>query len=73
MEGLKDQLALMAEDLHEALEALRKEDLNCRYCMHANPDAPCDTANCDCSVCNENCPCKTCRDNSNWKWKGARS
>lgn len=42
MDDLKDKLALMAEDLAEALESLRKEDLNCLYCQHAQPDKPCD-------------------------------
>ena len=73
MDDLKDKLALMAEDLAEALEALRKADLNCLYCQHAQPDKPCDAVGYVCGDCKEDCPCNTCRDNSNWKWKGARA
>ena len=65
LEGTKALLAQALADLKEA-------DVNCAYCAHKWPPAPCahDEEYYTCDQCPHECYCKDCDDNDKWRWRG---
>ncbi len=56
--------------LNQALLDLKEADVNCAYCSHKSPPAPCNNGDQEiwCDDCHHDCYCKDCDDNSKWEW-----
>ena len=57
--------------LNQALLDLKEADVNCIYCGHKSPPAPCndDDQEIWCDDCCYDCYCKDCEDNSKWEYQ----
>lgn len=58
--------------LANAVADLKQADVDCTYCAHKLPLAPCadDEEQLFCEDCPHECYCKDCEDNSKWEWAG---
>lgn len=69
-----DKLAVELEQtkalLAAALADLRKADMDCAFCAHKSPPAPCaeEDEHYECEQCPHECYCKDCFDNSKWEY-----
>lgn len=65
--GLAETKALLAT----AVSELKETDVNCAYCAHKQPPAPCaeDDEHYDCNSCKHDCYCKDCKDNNKWEYE----
>ncbi len=64
LEKTKALLAAAVADLKEA-------DVNCTYCSHKQPPAPCsqDDEHYTCEDCPHDCYCRDCDNNGKWEWQ----
>lgn len=53
----------------QVLADLKEADVNCAFCAHKWPPAPCaeDDEHYTCEDCHHDCYCKDCVDNSKWE------
>lgn len=57
--------------LSQAVADLKDADVNCAYCAHKQPPAPCaeNEEHYTCEECHHDCYCKDCDDNSKWEYQ----
>lgn len=70
MDKLTAELEKTKALLTAAVAELQSADVNCTYCSHKHPPAPCsqDDEHYTCEDCPYDCYCKDCKDNSKWEW-----
>lgn len=52
-----------------AVAALKRLDVECKFCAHSKRPAACSETDILCDACELDCACKGCRENSKWEWR----
>lgn len=73
IDGMAAELEATKALLAKAVADLKQAVVDCRYCVHKNPPAPCNNDENEtwCDDCPHDCYCKDCYGNSKYEYEGA--